>query len=71
MVITSSQDDVFLELKLEIQYVLNDIKAYEAYYRLTNVQDQIRSYVFYLLNFLCFQFFSIGVFYTQCSLNVV
>ena len=33
------------QIQLEIQYVLDKLKAYEAYYRLTDVAQQVKSYV--------------------------
>lgn len=43
---TKTKDDVFVKLKVSVQYrVLND-KVYDAFYKLDYPQDQITSYVF-------------------------
>lgn len=42
---TKTKDDVFAHIALEIQYVVNKYKAFEAFYRLVNVEQQIRSNV--------------------------
>lgn len=43
---TKTVDDVFVDVKVSVQYQVMPDKVYEAYYRLTNVHDQISAYVF-------------------------
>jgi len=46
LVETKTKDDVFVKLKVSVQYkILNDA-VYDAFYKLENSQDQITSYVF-------------------------
>ncbi|MFC6100158.1 SPFH domain-containing protein [Olivibacter domesticus] len=43
---TKTQDDVFVKLKISVQYVVIKDKVYEAFYQLDNPYTQITSYVF-------------------------
>lgn len=43
---TKTLDDVFVKLKISVQYVVLKNKVYEAYYQLEYPHDQITSYVF-------------------------
>lgn len=43
---TKTEDDVFINLKVSVQYAIMPEKAYEAYYRLNNVTEQVSAYVF-------------------------
>ncbi|MFL1894453.1 SPFH domain-containing protein [Aquimarina sp. 2-A2] len=43
---TKTKDDVFVRLKISVQYQVLKTKIYDAFYRLENPQDQITSYVF-------------------------
>jgi len=43
---TKTQDDVFVKLKISVQYVVIKEKVYDAYYKLDNPYSQITSYVF-------------------------
>ncbi|WP_224485340.1 SPFH domain-containing protein [Robertkochia aurantiaca] len=43
---TKTLDDVFVKLKVSVQYVVITDKVYEAFYKLEYPQDQITSYVF-------------------------
>ncbi|MBK8470869.1 MAG: SPFH domain-containing protein [Sphingobacteriales bacterium] len=43
---TKTIDDVFVDVKVSVQYQVMPDKVYEAYYRLTNIHDQISAYVF-------------------------
>ena len=43
---TKTKDDVFVKLKISVQYVVIREKLYEAFYKLEYPQDQITSYVF-------------------------
>jgi|TARA_B110000285_G_scaffold235600_1_gene318499 regulator of protease activity HflC (stomatin/prohibitin superfamily) len=43
---TKTKDDVFVKLKVSVQYKIIQEKVYEAYYKLDYPQDQITSYVF-------------------------
>ena len=43
---TKTKDDVFVKLKISVQYVVIREKVYEAFYKLEYPQDQITSYVF-------------------------
>ncbi len=36
---------MFVTISLEIQYAINKLNPYSAFYRLTSVDQQIRSYV--------------------------
>ncbi|NUM81712.1 SPFH domain-containing protein [bacterium] len=46
---TKTQDDVFVHLKVSVQYFVIPEKVYDAYYRLTNVHQQVTSFVFDLV----------------------
>jgi len=43
---TKTKDDVFVQMKVSVQFVVLKDSVYEAYYKLDNPQEQIRSYVF-------------------------
>ncbi|MFC4221740.1 SPFH domain-containing protein [Flagellimonas marina] len=43
---TKTLDDVFVKLKVSVQYVVIQSKVYEAFYKLEYPHDQITSYVF-------------------------
>jgi len=43
---TKTKDDVFVKLKISVQYVVIKDKVYEAFYKLDNPYTQITSYVF-------------------------
>lgn len=43
---TKTQDDVFVKLKVSVQYVVIKEKVYDAFYKLDNPYAQITSYVF-------------------------
>lgn len=43
---TKTKDDVFVRLKISVQYKVISSKVYDAYYKLDNPHDQITSYVF-------------------------
>ena len=43
---TKTKDDVFVKLKVSVQYVVIKEKVYEAFYKLEYPHDQITSYVF-------------------------
>ncbi len=46
LVETKTKDDVFVRLKVSVQYQINKDTVYDAFYRLENPHDQITSYVF-------------------------
>ncbi len=46
MVETKTKDDVFVKLKISVQFQVIREKVYEAFYKLQNPHDQITSYVF-------------------------
>lgn len=46
MVETKTLDNVFVKLKVSVQYYILNDKIYEAFYKLSNAHDQITSYVF-------------------------
>ncbi|MDA0974293.1 MAG: SPFH domain-containing protein [Bacteroidetes bacterium] len=46
LVETKTKDDVFVRLKVSVQYHILKDKIYDAFYRLENTHDQITSYVF-------------------------
>ena len=46
MIETKTLDDVFVKLKVSVQYRLIEEKVYEAFYKLDYPHDQITSYVF-------------------------
>lgn len=43
---TKTKDDVFVRLKISVQFQVLDQKVYDAFYKLENPHDQITSYVF-------------------------
>ena len=43
---TKTKDDVFVKMKVSVQYMILSAKIYEAFYKLDAPQDQITSYVF-------------------------
>ncbi|MBB4118438.1 regulator of protease activity HflC (stomatin/prohibitin superfamily) [Mesonia hippocampi] len=43
---TKTKDDVFVRLKISVQFQVIREKVYDAFYRLQNPQDQITAYVF-------------------------
>lgn len=43
---TKTKDDVFVRLKISVQYQVIKDKVYDAFYKLENPNDQITSYVF-------------------------
>ncbi len=43
---TKTKDDVFVQMKVSVQFVVLKAAVYEAFYKLDNPQEQIRSYVF-------------------------
>lgn len=43
---TKTKDDVFVKIKVSVQYLVLKEKIYDAFYRLESPQDQITSYVF-------------------------
>ena len=43
---TKTKDDVFVKLKVSVQYKILPLKVYDAFYKLDFPQDQITSYVF-------------------------
>ncbi len=46
LVETKTKDDVFVKMKVSVQYVVLKQSVYEAFYQLQNPEDQITSYVF-------------------------
>jgi regulator of protease activity HflC (stomatin/prohibitin superfamily) len=46
LVETKTKDDVFVRLKISVQFQVIKTKVYEAFYQLENSNDQITSYVF-------------------------
>jgi len=46
MVETKTFDDVFIKMKVSVQFLVLQEKVYEAFYKLQNPHDQITSYVF-------------------------
>lgn len=46
LVETKTKDNVFVKLKVSVQYLVLKEKIYEAFYKLENPHDQITSYVF-------------------------
>jgi len=46
---TKTQDDVFVHLKISVQYVIKKDKVYDAFYKLQSPNEQITSYVFDLV----------------------
>ncbi|HNL27003.1 MAG TPA: SPFH domain-containing protein [bacterium] len=47
---TKTQDDVFVHLKVSVQFFVIPEKVYEAYYKLSNVHQQVTSFVFDLVH---------------------
>jgi regulator of protease activity HflC (stomatin/prohibitin superfamily) len=43
---TKTKDDVFVQMKVSVQFVVLKDSVYDAFYKLDNPQEQIRSYVF-------------------------
>ena len=43
---TKTRDNVFVQIPVSVQYVVLDDKIYEAFYKLSNPQKQIESFVF-------------------------
>ena len=43
---TKTKDDVFVKIKVSVQYLVLPEKVYDAFYKLDLPQDQITSYVF-------------------------
>lgn len=43
---TKTKDDVFVQMKVSVQFVVLTEAVYDAFYKLDNPQEQIRSYVF-------------------------
>ncbi|WP_310994277.1 SPFH domain-containing protein [Aequorivita marina] len=43
---TKTKDDVFVRLKISVQFQVLALKVYDAFYKLQNPHDQITSYVF-------------------------
>ncbi|AZQ43145.1 SPFH domain-containing protein [Nonlabens ponticola] len=43
---TKTKDDVFVRLKISVQFQVRKEKVYDAFYRLENPRDQITAYVF-------------------------
>ena len=46
---TKTKDDVFVHLKISVQFVIRREKVYDAFYKLQNPHEQITSYVFDLV----------------------
>lgn len=46
---TKTADDVFVHIKVSVQYFVIAEKIYEAYYKLTNIHQQLTAYVFDLV----------------------
>jgi len=46
LVETKTKDDVFVQMKVSVQYMVLENAVYDAFYRLENPQAQITSYVF-------------------------
>jgi len=46
MVETKTKDDVFVKIKVSVQFQVLSDKVYDAYYELENPHDQITSYIF-------------------------
>jgi regulator of protease activity HflC (stomatin/prohibitin superfamily) len=46
LVETKTKDDVFVKLKISVQFQVIKSRVYDAFYKLENPQDQITSYVF-------------------------
>jgi len=46
MVETKTKDDVFVQMKISVQFQILREKVYDAFYRLQNPHDQITAYIF-------------------------
>jgi len=46
---TKTKDDVFVQLKISVQYQILKDKVYDAYYRLQNPHEQLTAYIFDLV----------------------
>ncbi len=46
---TKTSDDVFVHIKVSVQYFVIPEQVYEAYYKLTNIHQQLTAYVFDLV----------------------
>ena len=46
LVETKTKDNVFVKLKVSVQFVVSPAKVYEAFYKLENPYEQINAYVF-------------------------
>jgi regulator of protease activity HflC (stomatin/prohibitin superfamily) len=46
LVETKTKDDVFVKLKISVQFQVIGLRVYDAFYKLENSHDQITSYVF-------------------------
>jgi regulator of protease activity HflC (stomatin/prohibitin superfamily) len=46
---TKTKDDVFVQLKISVQYQILQDKVYDAYYRLQNPHEQLTAYIFDLV----------------------
>lgn len=46
---TKTNDDVFVHIKVSVQYFVIPEQVYEAYYKLTNIHQQLTSFVFDLV----------------------
>ncbi len=44
-IVTKTKDDTFVSLKVAVQYRIDKARVYEAFYELSNPQDQIKSYI--------------------------
>lgn len=44
-IVTKTQDDTFVSLKVAVQYRIDKARVYEAFYELSDPQDQIKSYI--------------------------
>jgi len=43
---TKTKDNVFVKLKVGVQYVVGEDSVYDAFYKLANPDEQINSYIF-------------------------
>lgn len=44
-IVTKTKDDTFVSLKVAVQYRIDKARVYEAFYELSDPQDQIKSYI--------------------------
>lgn len=44
-IVTKTKDDTFVSLKVAVQYRIDKSRVYEAFYELSDPQDQIKSYI--------------------------